>query len=46
MSEQVLEWLLANDPSKGLDEWFADALQVSEISSINKRKKKKRAQIL
>lgn len=31
MCEQVLEWLLANDPSKGYNEWFADALQVSSI---------------
>lgn len=31
MSEQVLEWLLANDPSKGYNEWFAAALQVSAI---------------
>lgn len=31
MSEQVLEWLLANEPSKGHKEWFADALQVSGI---------------
>lgn len=41
MSEQVFEWLLANDPSKGYSEWFDDALQVSAkifiIVRVNKK---------